>query len=566
MPSDQYSTLLRLLEMADGNDDNTWGDNTNTNLNLLEQSIAQQTAITFPGSFSGATVTLTALDGQQDQSRCIGVVLTGTLTENVTVIVPNLARLQIFNNQATNNYSATNQAGFTVTVQTAAPVGNGAIMAAGLTPFYCDGNDAVSIVTQPSRRLALLDEYEQFQVGVAFNPIILTYGNSINIDPSLGNNFSLTLTGTPTNPLTITANNATSLPNGAAGQLDGQAINILLVQDATGSRTVTWPTNVKWPNDITPTLTAVANGADMVTLQWRAAQATWFGSIVQGYNPTGGAGSQHTINITANQVDWALAGQIPGLTGTPTVNINVLPGVIIQASSIGLCALSLANSGLPSGSTINLFISGSVIGKGGDGGDGGYLAGDASFAGGFGPTDGKHGGTAIIGPGSGYTFNLFIESGGLVAAGGGGGGGGGWTFTNPGSNIEISSGGGGAGAGSFGATGGKATKVVQGSGNAAGTAGGDSQSGKNSSAGTGGSGASAGGGTGGSGGAGGAFGQNGTAGASPTGGSSGTVAGGALGQAGWTVNNDNVTFSETILGTVSGSTYSGSGTQNYPYW
>jgi len=41
-------------------------------------------------------------------------------------------------------------------------------------------------------------------------------------------------------------------------------IILRLVQDATGSRTVTWPASVKWPAGTAPTLTTTANSVDVV--------------------------------------------------------------------------------------------------------------------------------------------------------------------------------------------------------------------------------------------------------------------------------------------------------------
>jgi hypothetical protein len=37
-----------------------------------------------------------------------------------------------------------------------------------------------------------------------------------------------------------------------------------LTQDATGSRTATWPAAVKWPNGTAPTLTTAANSVDVI--------------------------------------------------------------------------------------------------------------------------------------------------------------------------------------------------------------------------------------------------------------------------------------------------------------
>ena len=558
MPADQYSTLLRVLEMADGNDDNTWGDNTNTNLNLLEQAIAKQTQLTL-SQFTGNQYTLTTLDGQTDDSRAIGITLTGALTANVTVVVPNIARLMVFNNQCTNNYSASNPSGFLVGVETAAPIA-GCLVNGGVQTFFCDGANNVYQITPPAARLALVDQYQQYSAGSAEEPLQLTYGNTINVDPSLSTEFALTLTGTPTNPLTFTSNSL-------SGLLDGSYFYLLITQDATGSRTVVWPTNVKWPNDVTPTLTAVGNGADMFYFQYRAASATWFGSVQQGYNPSGAAGTQHTVNISQNAVDWSLAGQVPGLTGTPTVNVYVPAGIIVEASSTGLASLNLANSGLPSGTTINLFVSGFVVGKSGRGGDGSYWIGNGAYVIGVAPQAGENGGTAIIGPGAGYTFNMTVESTGKILPGGGGGGGGGLTAPLGSGSIALG-GGGGAGAGSFGAYGGRGkTMSAQATGSntwISGTDGGNAISGPNSTAGTGGNGTGSGSGTGGSGGAGGAFGAAGTAGGSPTG-QTAVQAGGAAGAAGWAVNNNNVSFTENILGSVSGSNYTGSGYNTWPY-
>lgn len=41
-----------------------------------------------------------------------------------------------------------------------------------------------------------------------------------------------------------------------------------LIQDGTGSRTVTWPATVKWPAGTAPTLTTTAAGVDLVSFYW----------------------------------------------------------------------------------------------------------------------------------------------------------------------------------------------------------------------------------------------------------------------------------------------------------
>lgn len=53
----------------------------------------------------------------------------------------------------------------------------------------------------------------------------------------------------------------------------GQAFMLVLVQDATGSRTVTWFSGIKWPGGTVPTLTTTANKADVFSFLCTAAGA-----------------------------------------------------------------------------------------------------------------------------------------------------------------------------------------------------------------------------------------------------------------------------------------------------
>lgn len=61
--------------------------------------------------------------------------------------------------------------------------------------------------------------------------------------------------------LTLTGNATLTFPAAAAGK----SFSLALVQDGTGSRTVTWPANVKWPGGTAPTLTTAANKTDVIS-------------------------------------------------------------------------------------------------------------------------------------------------------------------------------------------------------------------------------------------------------------------------------------------------------------
>lgn len=58
--------------------------------------------------------------------------------------------------------------------------------------------------------------------------------------------------------LTLTGNCTFTFPTATAGK----SFMLLLKQDATGSRTVTWPASVKWPSSTAPTITSTASKGD----------------------------------------------------------------------------------------------------------------------------------------------------------------------------------------------------------------------------------------------------------------------------------------------------------------
>jgi hypothetical protein len=80
----------------------------------------------------------------------------------------------------------------------------------------------------------------------------LTDGATIAIDWNNGNTQYVTLGGNRT----ITLSNP----------IEGGRYGLFLIQDATGSRTITWPAGIKWAGGTAPTLTTTASKADIITL------------------------------------------------------------------------------------------------------------------------------------------------------------------------------------------------------------------------------------------------------------------------------------------------------------
>jgi len=72
--------------------------------------------------------------------------------------------------------------------------------------------------------------------------------------------------------LTLTGNCTFTFPTATSGK----SFTLILKQDATGSRTATWPAAVKWPSSTAPTITATASKADKYV--FTADGTNWFGS------------------------------------------------------------------------------------------------------------------------------------------------------------------------------------------------------------------------------------------------------------------------------------------------
>jgi hypothetical protein len=77
--------------------------------------------------------------------------------------------------------------------------------------------------------------------------------------------------------LTLTGNCVFTFPAASSG---GQ-FTLLLLQDATGARTITWPTSVRWPGGTAPTITATASRTDVISF---VSDGTYWLGFVGGQN------------------------------------------------------------------------------------------------------------------------------------------------------------------------------------------------------------------------------------------------------------------------------------------
>ena len=98
---------------------------------------------------------------------------------------------------------------------------------------------------------AVTDAAQSFTKAQRGSIVTLTDGATVTPDFSLGNNFTLTLGGNRTlaNPTNLTA---------------GQSGVILVLQDGTGSRTLSFGNYWKFPGGTAPTLTTTASAVDLL--------------------------------------------------------------------------------------------------------------------------------------------------------------------------------------------------------------------------------------------------------------------------------------------------------------
>lgn len=106
-----------------------------------------------------------------------------------------------------------------------------------------------------------------------------TLNNAITVESYANNsstNLAIDLANGTQQIITLTGN---WVPNtGWPTPTAGQGFRLIIKQDGTGSRTITWPSSVKWPSSTAPTITATASKADI--LDFESDGTNWYGYVV----------------------------------------------------------------------------------------------------------------------------------------------------------------------------------------------------------------------------------------------------------------------------------------------
>jgi hypothetical protein len=132
-----------------------------------------------------------------------------------------------------------------------------------------DSTGQLALQTNGTTALSLIS-------GAVVNPTVTNYTETL-YTANTGASITVNLANGTVQQLTLTANTTITMPTAAAGK----SFVIMLKQDATGSRTVTW-TTVSWPSATAPTITTTANKQDLYS--FFSDGTNWYGAtIAQNY-------------------------------------------------------------------------------------------------------------------------------------------------------------------------------------------------------------------------------------------------------------------------------------------
>jgi hypothetical protein len=186
-----------------------------------------------------------------------GKILAGAVTEaklaNLAVSSAKLATDSVTTTKIAS--SAVTEAKIAAGAVTGAKLADGAVGASKLQPgIPIDMQDAV------------LDSAELRDYAET-SPTAVVSGGAVVLDLESGNVFEVNLTQD------VTSLSVVHPP--AAGRAG--SCSLILKQDGTGGRTLTWPASVKWAGGEPPAITSAADAVDVYALITRDGGATWYG-------------------------------------------------------------------------------------------------------------------------------------------------------------------------------------------------------------------------------------------------------------------------------------------------
>jgi hypothetical protein len=197
-------------------------DTNGNELFLLTATASAVNELTYANAATGNNPTFTASGGDTN----IGITLTPKGTGEVVIAAGNL------------NYGAT------------------AVTATGAELNY---SDLATLGTTAASKVFTADA----------NNLTTVSGAVANVEDTLTDGATITwdVIDSPVAKVTLAGNRTLSAPSGTT-PIAGQFISLLIIQDGTGSRTITWNAVYEFAADTAPTLTATANLGDLFTFRY----------------------------------------------------------------------------------------------------------------------------------------------------------------------------------------------------------------------------------------------------------------------------------------------------------
>ena len=261
-----YSTDLKLELMVTGENAGTWGDITNTNLNILQQAIGGYQEVSIAGG--AQTTALVFSNGVISNGKNAVIKLTGAITGNQIVTIPDgIEKTYIIYNGTTG--------AFTVQIKTAS--GTGATFATTDKGFKSVFSDGTNIVDVPLGVPGGSNTQVQFNNSGAFggSANLVWDGTNLVLDTEgalrLGDNAGSAYVGLKA-PATISGDTAYTLTLPTATGTSGQ---VLSLSDGSGSLSFTTVSGgAAWQAVVTSNLTVVAKAGYFVNTSAAAITTT----------------------------------------------------------------------------------------------------------------------------------------------------------------------------------------------------------------------------------------------------------------------------------------------------
>ena len=262
MPS-SYSTDLKLELMVTGENSGTWGDKTNTNLNLLQQAIAGYQSI----ALTSTNTTLSMTNATISDARNAVIKFTGTLSANSTVYVETgIEKTYIVDNATTGAYTlALNQVG---------------------------GSSVIWDTTDKSHKIIYLDGTNPNDIGNDLSTIRLPNQNEIRFGDSDNSHYVSLKAGA-----TVASNVSFTLPN-ALPSFNNAPI-VVTTAGVQSFTSYTLPTSDGAANQVLQT-----NGSGTLTFATVSGGAAWQAVKTTNFNVTAKEG--YFVNTTSAAITATL--------------------------------------------------------------------------------------------------------------------------------------------------------------------------------------------------------------------------------------------------------------------